>query len=118
MGVWVIGFRDIGYRACRRLFPWSSSGYGTLGFLLVRSSCFFPAFLFRAMSFEALSLSRYTVSWLVDMPTVLSVLFSARDLDSPFLWVRVGLAGGIGKCGWWFGEIRGMLGLWMEVGVV
>ena len=53
MGVWVIGFRDIGYRACRRLFPWSSSGYGTLGFLLVRSSCFFPAFLFRAMSFEA-----------------------------------------------------------------
>jgi hypothetical protein len=28
MGVWVIGFRDIGYRACRRLFPWSSLDFG------------------------------------------------------------------------------------------
>lgn len=32
MGVWVIGFRDIGYRACRRLFPWSSSGSWDLWF--------------------------------------------------------------------------------------
>ena len=102
MGVWVIGFRDIGYRACRRFFLGPLLVVGLEGF----SSAWFSSlvyFFVGIMVFEALSLSRYTVSWLVDMPTVLSVLFSARDLDSPFLWVRVGLAGGIGKCGWWFG---------------
>lgn len=96
MDVWVIGFfgtLGIGYRASAfslssPFWLWDLRVF-LLGSLLVY-------FFVGIMVFEAALFLVTQYLGPFDMPTVLSVLFSARDLDSPFLWVRVGLAGGIG----------------------
>jgi hypothetical protein len=104
LGYWVSGHWVRGMSA---FFPWSSSGRGDCLF-----SFLFPLFRFALFLGFCGSFLVHTVSWPVDMPTVLLVLFRLETLTHPFFGFELvsleglrSVLGGLGRLAgcWVFG---------------